>query len=217
MQKYMKRYYQKYRRRSDMALFLVLGGILAAVGVFGAFRVEPVGLGAAVAAAGVLLAVLPQFAVFARCGFRGKDFVYRRAGLPRRIPAGEIGAAVLCIYDEYRRWKGFTPVTFAGQNGPLPLPALVLLRRREGVEEELDICDTRSNTCAVFRKDVIASAPLDFDLLRELYESDFAGSFYISEYIHELYKPGFEQLFGGDGRVVVYDRIPKAVKERLQK
>ena len=69
----------------------------------------------------------------------------------------------------------------------------------------------------MFRKDVIASAPLDFDLLRELYESDFAGSFYISEYIHELYKPGFEQLFGGDGRVVVYDRIPKAVKERLQK
>lgn len=214
----MKRYFQTYRRRSNMALFLVLGGILAAVGVFGLFFMQPIAWGIAAIAVGVLLAVLPQFAVFSRCGFRGADFVYRRAGLPRRLPAKEIGAAVLCIYDEYRQWKGFSPVTFQGQNGPVTLPALVLLRRSDaGIEDELDLCDTRTNTCAVFRKDVVVSAPLDFDLLRELYESDFAGKFYISEYIYELYKPGFEQLFDGDGRVVVYDRIPKSVKSRLKK
>ncbi len=212
----MKKYFQQYRRRSNMALFLVLGGIFAAVGVFGLFFVQPIAWGIAAIAFGVLLAVLPQFAVFARCGFRGADFVYRRAGIPRRIPAREIGAAVVCIYDEYRQWKGFVPATFAGQSGPITLPALVLLRGGEAIEEELDLCDTRMNTCAVFRKRVIASAPLDFDLLRELYESDFAGRFYVSEYIYELYKPGFEQLFGEDGRVVVYDRIPQAVKKRLK-
>lgn len=214
----MKGYFQNYRRGPNMALFLVLGGILAAAGVLGIFFVRPLAWGVAAIAAGVLLAALPQFAVFARCGFKGDAFFYRRLGVPRRIPARDIGAAVLCIFDEYRQWKGFQPATFAGKNGPVTLPALVLLRRGdEGIEDELDLCDTRTAARAVFGKDYIVSAPLDFDLLRELKNSDFAGKFYISEYIYELYKPGFEEVLGESERVVVYDRIPKAVKRRLKK
>ena len=66
-------------------------------------------------------------------------------GVPRRIPhrRSEIGAAVhVHLYDEYRRGKGFAPVTFQTENGQAHVPGIVLLKSLN--EEELDLCDTRT-------------------------------------------------------------------------
>ena len=121
--------------------------------------------------------------------------------------AEQIGAAIICIYDEYRRGKGFVRAAFATENGEAAIPALVLLRGAD--ESELDVCETRTATGITFRKQKICDMVLEFDFLEELYASSFAGKIYISEYIAALYKPAFDDIFKGDERVVVYDRLPR--------
>ena len=131
--------------------------------------------------------------------------------MPRKADVSEIGAAVICIYDEYRRGKGFAPVTFQTENGQAHVPGIVLLKSLN--EEELDLCDTRTNTRLTFRKYVITDMLLDFGFLKEFWNSDFAGRVYISEYIYALYRTVFDDVFQGSERVTVYDRIPQKIKK----
>ena len=205
-------YYKNYRRKGNMIFFLAIGGVFVAIGVLAVFFWE-LPWAIACLAAGALLAALPQFVIFSRYGMKGDGLRYCRLGIPRFIKTEAIGAAVICIYDEYRRWKGFVPATFQGKDGPVTVPALVLLRGAD--DEELDLCDTRTNVRLTFRREYITDMALDFDFLKELKSAGFGGKVYISEYIHALYKPAFEEIFGGGG-YEVYDRIPKRVK-RLQK
>ena len=160
---------------------------------------------------GALLGTLPLFSVFARYGIRGNTVSYRKFGMPRKADVREIGAAVICIYDEYRRGKGFAPVAFQTENGQAHVPGIVLLKSLN--EEELDLCDTRTNTRLTFRKDVITDMLLDFGFLKEFWNSDFAGRVYISEYIYALYRTVFDDVFQGSARVTVYDRIPQKIKK----
>lgn len=206
----MKKYYKNYRRRGNASFFLIIGAVFLAVGVLSVFFWN---LAAAVVCivAGALLAVLPQFVIFSRYGLEGGVLHYRRAGLPRKIKCSEAGAAVICIYDEYRRWKGFVPAVFPGKDGQVTVPAFVLLK--EADENELDLCDTRTNAKITFRRSYITDMMLDFDFLEQFRDSGFAGKIYISEYIYALYKPAFDRIFDGDERVSVYDRIPKNMKK----
>ena len=96
--------------------------------------------GVCVRAFGVLLAVLPQFVVFARYWLDGDILRYTCCGLPRRFDVKELGAAIVCTYDEYRRGKGFRPATFALNGGTATVPALCLFTSID--EDELDLCDT---------------------------------------------------------------------------
>ena len=208
----MKKYYKVYRRAPNMAFFLVLGGIFVLFGVLGLFFSDKLWLSVFCLAAGVLVAVLPQFVLFEKYGLRGGVLRYTRCGIPRRILVSEIGAAVICIYDEYRRGKGFAPVSFGTkEGGEAYLPALVLLR--EADEGELDLCDTRTATCITFRKQRVTDTFLDFDFLEELWKSEFSGKVYVSEYMAALFQPAFDELFGVSERVVVYDRLPKGLKD----
>ena len=207
----MKKYYKVYRRKPNMAFFLVLGGLLAVLGVLGLFWADMLWLSVLCMAAGVLVALLPQFVLFERYGLGGGALHSARCGIPRKIPLSQIGAAVICIYDEYRRGKGFVPVSFGTKGGEAYLPALVLLK--EADEKELDLCDTRTATCITFRKQRVTDTFLDFDFLEELWKSEFSGKVYISEYMASLFKPAFDELFGTSERVVVYDRLPKGIKD----
>lgn len=205
-------YYKNYRRKGNMVFFLVIGGVFIAIGILAFFFWE-LPWTIACFAAGVLLAVLPQFIIFSRYGMKGDRLRYRKCGIPRSVKTDAIGTAIICIYDEYRRWKGFVPATFQGKEGPVTVPALVLLKSAD--EEELDLCDTRTNVRLTFRKEYITDMALDFDFLKELRNAGFCGKVYISEYIHALYKPAFDEIFQSGG-YEVYDRIPKRVR-RLQK
>ncbi len=206
----MKKYFKTYRRKPNMIFFLVLGGIFAVLGVLAFFWTDILPLAIGCAAFGVLLAVLPQFVIFEKYGLDGNILRYKAAGIPKKIAAEQIGAAIICIYDEYRRGKGFVRAAFATENGEAAIPALVLLRGAD--ESELDVCETRTATGITFRKQKICDMVLEFDFLEELYASSFAGKIYISEYIAALYKPAFDDIFKGDERVVVYDRLPKSRK-----
>ena len=207
----MKKYYKIWRRTPNMVFFLVLGAVFAAVGVLGLFWADLLWLAVVCIAAGVLVAALPQFVLFERYGLRGNVLHYKRGGVLHKILVQEIGAAVICIYDEYRRGRGFVPVPFGAKDGEAHLPALVLLKSAD--ENELDLCDTRTATCITFRKQRITDTFLDFDFLEELWKSEFSGKVYVSEYMAALFQPAFDELFGVSERVVVYDRLPKGLKD----
>ena len=207
----MKKYYKIYRRTPNTVFFLVLGGVLALIGVLGLFWANLLWAAICCIAAGVLVAALPQFVLFERYGISGNVLHYKRGGVPHKVAVQEIGAAVICTYDEYRRGRGFVPVSFGTKEGEAYLPALVLLKSAD--ENELDLCDTRTATCITFRKQRITDTFLDFDFLEELWKSEFSGKVYISEYMAALFKPAFDELFGQSERVVVYDRLPKGIKD----
>lgn len=210
----MKKYFQYHRRTPNAVFFGVLGAVFAVLGVLAFWALESgTAVGIVLIAFGVLLAVLPQAAIFARYGIRGGCVRCQKRGIPRKIPLGDVGAAVVCVYDEYRRWKGFRPAEVQGSGGQtFTVPAIVLLRAVK--EDELDLCDTRTNTRLTHRGAVLADMLLDFSFLEELWKDEaFAGEVYVSEYIYAMYHPAFDELFGGSGRVHVYDRIPKAFKE----
>lgn len=215
---YMKKYYKNYRRKPNMIFFIVLGCIFAVVGVLAFFFVEEgnvLWMGIC-CGAGVLLAVLPQFVIFERYGLCGDKLRYKRGGIPHSADVKEAGAAVICIYDEYRRGKGFIPATFQSKEGPVPVPALLLFS--EVAEEELDLCDRRTAAKITFRKQLVTDMTLDFGFLEELWASGFSGKVYIFEDIAQIYKPAFDDIFKGSDRVSVYDRVPlrakRAMKER---
>ena len=203
----MKLYYKMYRRKPNMIFFLVLGGIFLALGVLGIFWLDMPGIAIGCMVFGAVLAVVPQFVIFSRYGLRGEWLRFRKWGIPKKIELEKIGGVVLCIYDEYRRNKGYVPATFSVNGGQAYIPAIVLLRSVD--EGELDLCDTRSATLITFRKERITDAVLEFAFLEELYKSAFAGKIYVSESIATLYKPALDEIFGNDDRVVVYDRLPK--------
>lgn len=208
----MKKYYKLFRRGPNAAFFIVLGCVFIGLGVLALFFMEPpLPWAIACFAVGALLGTLPLFVVFARYGLRGNTVRYKKFGIPRRRAVNEIGAAVICIYDEYRRGKGFTPVSFQTENGQAYVPGIVLLESLN--EEELDLCDTRTNTRLTFRKQLVTDMALDFGFLKELWNSDFAGRVYISEYIYALYRTAFDDVFQGSERVTVYDRIPQKMKK----
>lgn len=212
----MKKYYQNYRRGKNMALFLVLGGLFVLVGILALLFTDERILPAVAISIGVLVAVLPQPVIFARYGVRGDSVRCLRRGIPRSVPLSSL-TLVLCIYDEYRRWKGFVPATFKGREGEVTIPALVLLQglSPEEIEAELDLCDTRMNARLTFRKHAAADMLLDFAFLRDLTAAGFAGRVYVSEFIYQMYRPVIDDIFG-EGGVTVYDRIPIAVKKRRQ-
>ncbi len=201
-----------------MAFFLILGGVFVGIGVLGFFFLEGILFLCVLGAFGILLAVLPQFVIFSRYGLRGENLVCSRHGVPHQIPLAQIDAVVLCHYDEYRRWKGFVPVTFAGREGTIFVPAIVFLRGtgKEEIEELLDLCETRTNTRMTFRGKAVADGLLDFEFLRELAASKFRGKVYVFESIDAMYRPAIEAAFGSGDRVVVYDRIPKKIKQRIR-
>ena len=208
----MNKYYKQFRRGPNAAFFIVLGCIFVGLGVLALFFMEPpLPWAISCFVFGALLGTLPLFSVFARYGIRGNTVSYRKFGMPRKADVSEIGAAVICIYDEYRRGKGFAPVTFQTENGQAHVPGIVLLKSLN--EEELDLCDTRTNTRLTFRKDVITDMLLDFGFLKEFWNSDFAGRVYISEYIYALYRTVFDDVFQGSERVTVYDRSPQKIKK----
>ncbi len=208
----MVRYYKNYRRRGNAAFFGILGGIFVVLGVL-SFFFWVRAAAYAFAAFGVLLAVLPQFAVFARYWLDGDILRYTCCGLPRRFDVKELGAAIVCTYDEYRRGKGFRPATFALNGGTATVPALCLFTSID--EDELDLCDTRTAARMTFRKEHVADMCLDFDFLRQLHESGFSGKVYVSEFIYTMYEPAFGRIFS-DGEIEVYDRIPRKVKKLLK-
>lgn len=203
----MKKYFKTYRRKPNCIFFLVLGGIFVVMGILAIFWTEILALAVACMVFGVLLAVLPQFVLFEKYGISEDILHYKKAGFPCKVQAGKIGAVVLCIYDEYRRGKGFIPAKFTTENGEVYIPAMVILRSVN--ENELDMCDTRTATGITFRKEKITDAVLDFGFLEELWNSGFSGKVYISEAIAALYKPAFDEIFQDCDRVTVYDRLPK--------
>ena len=208
----MKKYYKHFRRGPNAAFFIVLGCVFIGLGVLALFFMEPpLPWAIACFVFGALLGTLPLFTVFARYGMRGNFIRYQKFGIPRRAAVQDVGAAVICIYDEYRRGKGFAPVAFQTENGQAHVPGIVLLRSLN--EKELDMCDTRTNTRLTFRKEVVTDMLLDFGFLKELWNSGFAGRIYISEYIYGLYRTAFDDLFQGSERVTVYDRIPQNLKK----
>ena len=69
-----------------------------------------------------------------------------------------------------------------------------------GIEEELDLCDTRTSDRITFRKQLITDMLLDFGFLEELWQSEFAGRVYISEYIDALYSPRSTKCSGQRAR-----------------
>ena len=206
-------YFKNYRRGKNAAFFIVLGGVFLGLGVLAIFFMEHGWAWAAGCFAfGGILLIFPPFVIFARYGMRGGAVHYAKYGVPRKKRASEISAAVICMFDEYRRWKGFVPVTFPTENGQAAVPAVVLLDAPVD-EEELDLCDTRTNTRLTFRRQTITDMALDFGFLKDLWNSDFSGKVYISEYIYGLYRPAFDELFRGSERVSVYDRIPAKMKK----
>lgn len=206
------KYYKIYRRSGNATFFGVLGGIFVVLGVL-SFFFWARAAAYAFAAFGVLLAVLPQFVIWSRYGLEGDTLHYPKYGLPRRINIKDVGAAIICIYDEYRRGKGYQPATFALKDGTATVPALCLFT--EVNEDELDLCDTRTASRITFRKAHIADMCMDFDFLKQLKASGFAGKVYISEFIYTMYEPAFNRIFE-NGEYEVYDRIPKKVKQFLK-
>lgn len=208
----MKKYYKLVRRGPNAAFFIVLGCIFLGLGVLALFFMEPpLPWAVSCFVFGALLGSLPLFVVYARYGMRGNTLHYPKYGIPRRKAASEIGAAVICIYDEYRRGKGFAPVSFQTENGRAYVPGLVLLESL--TEEELDLCNTRTNTRLTFRRQTVTEMPLDFAFLKEFWNSDFAGKVYIFEDIYALYRSALDEIFGDSERVTVYDRIPQKLKK----
>ena len=213
---FMKKYYKNYRRKPNTIFFAVLGGVFIVIGVLAFFFVNEgnsLWLGLC-CGAGVLLAALPQFVLYERFYLSGTALHYKRGGIPHKADIKD-ACAVICVYDEYRRGKGFVPAAFQSKEGAVPVPALLFFT---GVsEEELDLCDRRTMAKITFRKQLISDMLLDFGFLEELWGSGFAGRVYIFEDIAAIYKPAFDEIFKGSDRVAVFDRIPLRAKRAMQK
>ena len=210
----MKKYFQYHRRTPNAVFFAVLGGVFVLLGGLSFWAFEgKAALGIALIAGGLLLALLPQPAIFARYGIEGGVLRYKKCGIPRRAPLSSAAGVIVCVYDEYRRWKGFRPAEVQGSGGKtFAVPAILFLR--EVKEGELDLCDTRMNARLTHRGAVIADMLLDFAFLEELWRDPaFTGKVYVSEYVYEMYRPAFDELFAGSPRLAVFDRIPQAFKE----
>lgn len=212
----MKKYYRFTRRRTETARYVTIGLVFVALGVLAYFYLAGGAVWCGVlAAVGVLIAVLPQFVIHARYGVEGDTLYYTKKGLPRKTPVAEAKAALICMHDEYRGMRGYTPV-MTDRNyseGAVALPAILFLR--EVKEEELDLCETRTQARLVHKGLVLFDALLEPDFLDDLMKSSFAGKLYVSEQVYGMYKRVLNEIVGEE-RIKVYDRIPAAFKN-LQK
>ena len=212
----MDKYFRFTRRRVETARYATIGLVFVALGILAYFFIEH---GAAVwcgvcVAVGVLVGVLPQFVIHARYGIAEDVLYYTKRGIPHKTPVTEAKAALVCVHDEYRGMRGYVPA-LSDRNyseGAVPLPAVLLLR--EVREEELDLCETRTQAKITHKGAVLFDALLDFSFLEELMGSSFAGKVYVSERVYGMYGRVLDQLAGE--RLEVYDRIPLKIKN-LQK
>lgn len=212
----MKNCYRNYRRKGNTVFFLALGGIFIALGVLSFFFADGVVLQAVCIAIGAALAVFPMFVIHATYRVQG-EFLCVRVFFPKKIPLSSVGAIVINIYDDYRRWKGFTREYFQGSSGAsYAVPSVTFLKECDGAE--LDLCDTRTYTRITYRKQFLFDAALDFDFLKALKEAGYAGKVYVSELIFSQYGEAIESIFGKNApNVMVYDRIPEKAKGILGK
>ncbi len=211
----MKKYYRFTRRRTESARFIAIGSVIAALGVLAYFYLTGGAIWCGVLVpCGVLLAALPQFVIRARYGVKGDTLYYTKKGLPHKTPVSEAAAALICVHDEYRGMRGYVPA-LSDRNyseGAVPLPAILLLR--EVKEEELDLCETRTQARLVHKGLVLFDAQLDLDFLDDLVKSSFAGKFYVSERVYGMYRRVLDELVGE--RLEVFDRVPAAFKRAMQ-
>lgn len=211
----MKKYYRFTRRRTESARFIAIGSVIAALGVLAYFYLTGGAIWCGVLVpCGVLLAALPQFVIRARYGVKGDALCYTKKGLPHKTPVSEAAAALICVHDEYRGMRGYVPA-LSDRNyseGAVPLPAILLLR--EVKEEELDLCETRTQARLVHKGLVLFDAQLDLDFLDDLVKSSFAGKFYVSERVYGMYRRVLDELVGE--RLEVFDRVPAAFKRAMQ-
>ena len=211
----MKKYYRFTRRRTESARFIAIGSVIAALGVLAYFYLRGGAIWCGVLVpCGVLLAALPQFVIRARYGVKGDTLYYTKKGLPHKTPVSEAAAALICVHDEYRGMRGYVPA-LSDRNyseGAVPLPAILLLR--EVKEEELDLCETRTQARLVHKGLVLFDAQLDLDFLDDLVKSSFAGKFYVSERVYGMYRRVLDELVGE--RLEVFDRVPAAFKRAMQ-
>ncbi len=211
----MKKYYRFTRRRTESARFIAIGSVITALGVLAYFYLTGGAIWCGVLVpCGVLLAALPQFVIRARYGVKGDTLYYTKKGLPHKTPVSEAAAALICVHDEYRGMRGYVPA-LSDRNyseGAVPLPAILLLR--EVKEEELDLCETRTQARLVHKGLVLFDAQLDLDFLDDLVKSSFAGKFYVSERVYGMYRRVLDELVGE--RLEVFDRVPAAFKRAMQ-
>ena len=211
----MKKYYRFTRRRTESARFIAIGSVIAALGVLAYFYLTGGAIWCGVLVpCGVLLAALPQFVIRARYGVKGDTLYYTKKGLPHKTPVSEAAAALICVHDEYRGMRGYVPA-LSDRNyseGAVPLPAILLLR--EVKEEELDLCETRTQARLVHKGLVLFDAQLDLDFLDDLVKSSFVGKFYVSERVYGMYRRVLDELVGE--RLEVFDRVPAAFKRAMQ-
>ena len=211
----MKKYYRFTRRRTESARFIAIGSVITALGVLAYFYLTGGAIWCGVLVpCGVLLAALPQFVIRARYGVKGDALYYTKKGLPHKTPVSEAAAALICVHDEYRGMRGYVPA-LSDRNyseGAVPLPAILLLR--EVKEEELDLCETRTQARLVHKGLVLFDAQLDLDFLDDLVKSSFAGKFYVSERVYGMYRRVLDELVGE--RLEVFDRVPAAFKRAMQ-
>lgn len=211
----MKKYYRFTRRRTESARFIAIGSVITALGVLAYFYLTGGAIWCGVLVpCGVLLAALPQFVIRARYGVKGDTLYYTKKGLPHKTPVSEAAAALICVHDEYRGMRGYVPA-LSDRNyseGTVPLPAILLLR--EVKEEELDLCETRTQARLVHKGLVLFDAQLDLDFLDDLVKSSFAGKFYVSERVYGMYRRVLDELVGE--RLEVFDRVPAAFKRAMQ-
>ncbi len=207
----MKKYYRNFRRKGNTVFFLVLGGIFLALGVLAVFFMDGIVWEIVCFAAGALLVSLPIFAVHATYRIDGNK-LRTRVFFPKKIPLDAVGAVIVTTYDSYRRWKGFQPETFRSSSGTdYDVPSVTFLKECDG--EELDLCNTRTYTRLTYKKQLVFDAAADFDFLRELADAGYAGKVYVSERIYGMYGEAIDNIFGKDGRVTVFSRLPKKLEK----
>lgn len=211
----MKKYYRNYRRRGNTVFCAVVGGLLIVLGALimifdrASYPYAIVGF-----VFGALLVTVPLFFIHASYGVDGNKLKIRIL-VPKKVPVDGIGAVVIAAYDASRRWKGIQKETFVGSSGETyNVPSVTFLRGCDG--EELDLCDTRSSTRITYKNEYIFDAALDFGFLRAFADAGYEGKVYVSESIYAQYGGAIDDIFGKDGRVEVYDRIPKNVKRMLE-
>lgn len=107
----MNKYYKQFRRGPNAAFFIVLGCIFVGLGVRRSSLWSAAPWAISALSSGRFWERAALFRV-CRYGIRGNTVSYRKFGMPRKADVSEIGAAVICIYDEYRRGKGSRPSPF---------------------------------------------------------------------------------------------------------
>lgn len=210
----MKKYYRMVRRRGNAVFYGVLGAVFIGLGVMAIFFMNEI-WAAVCFAAGALLSILPQFVIFSKYGLQGNGFRYGKCGIVRTASFQQVHAVVICVYDEYRRWKGFVPAYFELRDGrKVPFPAILCLKKVN--EDDLDLCDTRTHAKLTFRGGVLFDGALEFDFLEELVSSAYDGDIFVSQEIYDVYHPVFEKIQKGGREIKVYDRIPQKLKREIK-